>query len=348
MTKLKEKELNEGVNEGNIANMVCTPPHTGRGTDPDGEGGKTADLINALNRLLDNGEVNQTIIAKNIGYSAAAVNTFLKGNYKGDLKKIETALNKFLITFEESKKSKVLRRQSLDFVETSISKALFKAASLCQFNGEIGVCFGSSGLGKTTAIKEYMNTKSGVITVDPDENTSPRAVLKQIANRLKVPESQYMETFVENIVKRLYGAGNIIIIDEAENLNAKMFRVLRKIHDRCDGTLGLLFVGTEVLYGNLIKLKGEYDYVVNRIACCAKLDDLKDFDLKKMIEQFFPFADEKLIRYMIAITNRNARILFNTLKRASDIVTSSGENLSPEIIKTAREYLLVGISKEGF
>lgn len=296
-------------------------------------------LRQRIQELIDRKEIDQTGLAKKIGYSGAALSTYLKGDYRGSVENFETELKKFLSTFKENKTQ---LKTVLDFVETSVSKNIFNAAKLCQYNGEMGVCFGASGLGKTTAIKAYQKEKSGVIYVDPDENTSPRAVLKQIATQLKLPNfSQYMETFIDDIVKRLYGTGYIIIVDEAENLNSKMFRILRKIHDRCNGTIGILFVGTEVLYGNLLKLQGEYIYILNRIAYCVKLDYLSASDVSNLVKQVFPDITDTLLIHFENVTNRNARVLFNTLKRAKDIVNTSKEALNKDIIDTARGFLLV-------
>lgn len=290
-------------------------------------------ISNPINNL------NQTTLAKKIGYSNAALNTFLKGSYKGNLEEFIEVLKKFLKAFNENKNR---LKTVLNFCETSVSKNIFSIASMCKYNGEIGVCFGSSGLGKTTAIKEFQRINNNVIVVDPDEKASARALLKQIGTQLKLPNfSQQMEQFTSDIVKKLYGTGCLIIVDEAENLDSQMFRLLRKIHDRCDNTCSVLFVGTEVLYGNLLKLQGEFNYVVNRIACCAKLDYLKDSDIKKLVQQVFPDAEEDILQVFIQETNRNARVLYNTLKRAKDI-TQSGQKLSAEVIKTARGFLLVG------
>lgn len=295
-------------------------------------------LLIEVQALFDNKKIDQSTLAKKINYSPAAISTWLKGTYKGNVENLQNAIRKYLKDLKENKNR---FKTVLNFVETSVSKNIFSVASLCQYNGEIGVCFGSSGLGKTTAIKEYRRNKSGVIYVDPDEHTSARAVLKQIASQLKIMESQHMETFIEDVVKRLYGSGYLIIIDEAENLSARMFRIIRKLHDRCDGTCGILFVGTEVLYSNLLKLQGEYNYVVNRIACCAKLDSLNSKDVKMLVEQVFPDVTEDMLKVFAKETNKNARVLFNTLKRAKDIINNTGETLNKEVIESARGYLLV-------
>lgn len=289
--------------------------------------------------LITSGRFTQTQIAKQIDYSSAALSTFLKGDYKGNVEQIKDALKKFLDSLKVNEKR---LKTVLKYAETSVAKNLWNIAGMCQYNGEIGVCFGSSGLGKTTAIKEYAKEKLGVIIVDPDEKTSPRAILKQIATQLGIPTfPQLMEQFIEDVTKRLYGTNKIIIVDEAENLDTSSFRLLRKLHDRCDNTCSILFVGTEVLYGNLLKLNGEYNYIVNRIAACKKLDNLTRNDIKMLVTQIFPNSTEELLQEFEIASNKNARVLYNTLKRAKDICTASGEELNKDIIKNARGFLLV-------
>lgn len=293
-----------------------------------------------IEKILSNpiNKIDQATLAKKIGYSPAVVNTFLKGSYKGNIENITDALKKFLVSFNEDKKR---IKTVLKFCETSVSRNIFNIASMCKYNGEMDVCVGSSGLGKTTAINEFQRLNNNVIVVDPDEKCSTRALLKQIGTQLKLPNFSWrMEDFLTDIVRKLYGTGSLIIIDEAENLNPSMFRTIRKLHDRCEGTCAILFVGTETLYGNLLRMSGELNYVVNRIACCAKVDKLNDSDIKKLVTQIFPDATDDVLRAFVKETNRNARVLYNTMKRAKDI--SAGKSVTAENVKTARGFLLVG------
>lgn len=59
------------------------------------------------------------------------------------------------------------------------------------------------------------------------------------------------EKFVRNILKTRVNTAL-----SAENIDSFCFRTLRKIHDRCNFTCGLLFAGTERLAANPARMQG--------------------------------------------------------------------------------------------
>lgn len=296
-------------------------------------------LNDKLKEFLEKNELTQTALAKRLNVSNTQINQYLKGIYSGDVKGLEEKVSNFLKTQESIK---VYDGVKLHYVETSVASRIKNIAQMCQFNGEIGICYGSSGLGKTTAIDNFSNNRVDVITVDPDENATPRSVLKQIAVPLKAPfcDNTILEDMVSNVVDKLKNRGYLIIIDEAENLKPEVIRTLRKVHDRCNFTFGLLFVGTESLYAQLRRMKGEFAYITNRIARVEALDAINSNDIRLMVNQVFPDSNEQCMNAFIALTNNNARILFNTLKRTKDIVRSSKEPLNAQMIASARGMLL--------
>lgn len=296
-------------------------------------------IENKLKEFLEQNKLTQTEIAKRLNVSPAQINQYLKGVYNGDVKTLEEKIISFLKTQENIKNYNGVK---LQYVETSVSSRIKNIAQMCQFNGEIGICYGSSGLGKSTTIENFANGRVDIITVDPDENATPRSVLKQIAKPLKAAyyDNTILEDMVANVVEKLKNRGYLIIIDEAENLKPEVFRTLRKVHDRCNFTFGLLFVGTECLYAQLKRMKGEFAYITNRIARVEALDAINSNDIRLMVNQVFPDCDEQCMNAFVALTNNNARILFNTLKRTKDIVRSAKEPLNPQMIASARGMLL--------
>lgn len=284
-------------------------------------------------------ENEQSEFAKSIGYSPTTINMYIKGNYTGDIKKLEEKIRKQLTLLQLVKNNK---RTQLAYIETTVASEILNIANMCQLNGEMGVCFGSSGLGKTTALKHLKDIRSNVIYVDPDENASPRAVLKKIAEELKVQYYDYIlpDEFSEQILQKLKGKHYLIVVDEAENLRTDVFRVLRKLFDRCETTCGLFFVGTERLFGNFQRMKGEFNYITNRVALFKSLEDLKDTDIRQLVNQVFPNCDELNLKAFKVCSKNNARRLFNLLKRTVDIVKSAQETLNPEMIEAASGMLL--------
>lgn len=291
-------------------------------------------LLNELKELIQEQEISQKDLAKKLDYSQSAVNTYLNEKYDGNLDEFEAVLSKFLQMSRERKSHKKIR---FNFVKTSVANKFFNVARACQLNSEIGLCVGSSGLGKTTAIKNYAQTHSGVIVIDPDEKISTRTLLMLIgrALRLKMNNNMSCQEFTEILVERLKGSEYLIIIDEAENINSSCFRTLRKIHDRCDFTCGLLFVGTERLSGNLVRMQGEFSYVTNRLGYIEKLDSLTLEDSQKLVAQVFPESNLEIQQTFYRLCKSNTRHLFNLIKRTNDILVTSKQNLNINMVKTA-------------
>lgn len=295
--------------------------------------------VENLKQRINNGEFSQKEIAKVLDVSATTISMYLNGTYKGDSDAIDKKVQRFLLQADE-KKEFDQRKIHLNFVKTTVAARVFNIAKMCQLNGEIGVCFGRSGYGKTTACKEYADKNFGVIWLDPNENANKYEIIRMLSKELCINDD-YVSRASNKIISKLNNSNYLIIVDEAENLKSPVFRTLRKIHDRCNFSFGLLFVGTERLYYNLARMKGELEYLTNRISCVENLQALKEVDIKMLVNQIFTDINESCLKTFKEISHSNARELFNLLKRTKDLI-NSGYQLTPQTIKAASKFLIGG------
>lgn len=296
------------------------------------------ELQTRIRSMIERDGMTQNSVAKKLDISPAALSQYLNGKYNGDIHALEGSLSKLLdLSNQQKKYGKII----LDFAKTTVAKKVFNIAQICQLNGEIALCTGLSGLGKTTAIREYAKKHSGVIVIDPDEQINIRALMHYFCAPLRLEQgiNESNVSFAEKIVNKLNRSGKLIIVDESENLDVSCFRCLRKIHDRCNGTIGLLFIGTDALANKLSKLGGEYDYLFTRFSYIDNLDVLTINDTSLLVNQIFPSCSDELIELFHTIAKANARVLFNLLKRTRDMVISSGEDLNASIIKSAASFV---------
>lgn len=296
-------------------------------------------IATELKKRIENGDFKQSYVAKNLNVSEATISLYLQGKYKGNTTVLDEQVTKFISQFEE-KKQYDFKKVSLDFVKTSVATRVFNIAKMCQMNGEIGVCIGRSGLGKTTACKEYAKNEYGVVWIDPNENANKYEVIRMLAKSIGI-QDDYTTRAMDKIVSKLKDSNYLIIVDEAENLKTPVFRILRKIHDRCNFSFGLLFVGTERLYYNLARMRGELEYLTNRISCVESLDFLKEKDVKDLAGQIFGTLNDSCLKTFKEVCHSNARELFNLIKRTKDLI-NSGCELSPQTIKAASKFLIGG------
>lgn len=292
-----------------------------------------------LKNRIQQGEFNQKDVAKLLDISETTMSLYLKNKYKGDVPALDEKVEKFLQNADE-KKLNDFRKIKLDFVKTSVATRVFNIAKMCQLNGEMGVCFGRSGYGKTTACKQYAAENFGVIWLDPDEKASKRDVIRMLAKLLGIGEDSILRA-IPMIVNKLNNSNYLIIVDEAENLKSPVFRTLRKIHDRCNFSFGILFVGTERLFYNLARMKGEFEYLTNRISMVENLQALKESDIKALAGQVFEDISDACLKTFKEVSHNNARELFNLLKRTKDLI-NSGSQLSPQTIQAASKFLIGG------
>lgn len=296
------------------------------------------ELQTRIRSMIDRDGMSQNSVAKKLDISPTALSQYLNSKYNGDISALENSITKLLdLNVQQKKYGKI----ALDFVQTTVANKVSNIAQICQLNGEIALCTGLSGLGKTTAIKNYAKKHSGVIVIDPDEQINVRALMHYFCKPLRLEQgiNESNVSFAEKIVNKLNRSGKLIIVDESENLDVSCFRALRKIHDRCNATVGLLFVGTDALANKLSKLGGEYDYLFTRFSYIDNLDTLTINDTSLLVNQIFPNCGDSLIELFHATARANARVLFNLLKRTRDIVTSSGEELNASIIKSASGFV---------
>lgn len=298
------------------------------------------ELQQKVKDLLNSKKVDASTIARGIGKSPTTFSLYMQCNYNGNIEPIETELRKYLDFFNKKEQTET---KSLNFVETSIVMKLFNAANMCQLKGKMGVCYGTPGIGKTTAILEYQKLKTGVIVVDPFEQTSTREVLKQIADQLNLNYSNNttLDDFSNSVIRKLEKNKYLIILDEAENLKVDIFKTIRKLHDKTKNSCGILFVGTGALYDLLKKVKYDFPYVTSRIGYMKKLDALKINDIEKLVLQYYPNADKKLIQTIAKTCNNNARAIQNLLDLCFEITSEQNIDLDIDVIDSAKEDLLI-------
>jgi hypothetical protein len=227
------------------------------------------ELIEKLTQFMQKTGITQAKLAKQIGTSPTALSQWLQNNYGGNNENLDEQIVKFLEFQQEKSKSKIAE---FKFVPTSVAKQVFIAAQNCQMDSLIGICYGDSGLGKTTAIKEYAKNNTGVIVIECEERMKPKLLIETLYKKLNLGSEKNwdLQDMKEKILNKLKDSGWLIVIDEAEWLNEESFTVLRRLHDFSECSFGILFTGITKLYNNLMKLKGEYMYLT--ITLCFRPD----------------------------------------------------------------------------
>ena len=292
------------------------------------------DLISNLKTIMETQDISQNDLSRALGISAAALSQWMAGKYKGSVAKIEDAVKAFIEREREKTKTP---KKSIPFVMTSISKKIFELARVCHLEGEIGVCYGEAGIGKTVTAKEYLSRNSDVIFVEADLGYTAKVLFTEIHKKLGLIGRGLIHEMFDQVVEKLKGSGRLIVIDEAEHLPYRALELLRRVYDKAG--VGIVFLGMPRLIHNLRGKRGEYAQLYSRVGLAGKLDPLKSQDTEMIVNAMK--LDSRLSPAYHQECHGNTRVLSKLLVRSMRLARINECPLSPEVIKTAAEMLIV-------
>ena len=128
-----------------------------------------SDVIARVKALLEQSTVTQAQIAKEIGVSGSTVNQLLNGNYKAD----PTAMVQKLANWLTARDQRADAPRDPGFVMTETAKQIMADMGYALTTQSIVIIHGISGVGKTTALREFQrnNNNVWVITTSPSRAT---------------------------------------------------------------------------------------------------------------------------------------------------------------------------------
>ena len=235
---------------------------------------------------------SQRIAAQNIGYSVAALSTYRKGKYEGNLENFEKKLEEFFSNLDAAEQLRS-RRVGIDYVPTSISQSVYETIRLCHLKGGLAMEAGDAGIGKTMACRQYCKdypNSAVYVTVNPCLSTVV-AFLKLLCRSLKISANGHKDDMWLDISDALRGERKVIIVDEAQHLPIKTIETLRAFFDS-NPEIGVCLVGNIETVTNTGKSKESFAQIRNR----TKLTEIRHTYqiLEKDIKLLFPdLADGK-------------------------------------------------------
>ncbi len=161
------------------------------------------ELKKALKDLMEERGISLTAISRSLGISTAALSQWLNDSYTGNVAKIDEAVKGFL---ERQREKHRIHRREIGFVMTSVARKVFEIARLCHLDGEIGVCYGEAGVGKTEALKEYARRNTDVILIEADLGYTAKVLFSELHRRLGFDGRGTIHDMFEDVVGKLKGS----------------------------------------------------------------------------------------------------------------------------------------------
>lgn len=294
-------------------------------------------LTEQLRRFMAQHGYTQNQIATKSGLSASVISQYLKGIYNGNISNIETAISNLLSREEERAKNLEVKA---NFVRTALAGKCLTLLRNMHLDSDIGVLYGSAGVGKSITLRQYARTYSDVILIEADPGYSTKVLLQELCERLGAGRRGNIHDLSENCIRALTGTGWLIIVDEAELLPYKALETLRRIHDLAG--VGVVLAGMPRLLINLKGSRGEFEQLYSRVGMALDIDKFKakteKDDFAAILESLIPgfsTPDADLVNAFYKGSQGNYRRLF---KLARGVVRASQINDQGITVSLVKEY----------
>ncbi len=251
-----------------------------------------------------------------VGYDAGTISKIFNGKYPGNMDLFAKAVAAF---------RRVLSAREdvgqMPFVETRVSRKLWKGLDFAIGNGGLVEIIGESRLGKTRATEEWIRARgfegrAFLIRVPPRQ--SPNAVLMLVAEKLGVSSRHYGTKLIEEVQKCL-NESRLIIVDEAHRMIPHGARCvpygmehLRDLHDETGCAVAVLTTS------RFLDIKGDRDFMYEqwngRVDLTITLPtEYKDDEVRALLTSYFPRMSERMVADVLGVVNARGRL--GTLRR---------------------------------
>jgi DNA transposition AAA+ family ATPase len=287
----------------------------------------------ALSEFMELSRKSQRQISKETGLSSSVISQFLKGGYTGDNEEVAKTVNQYLTMGKERLNSV---SSSCFYPELQNTKEVLFACFYAHRNNDITLVSGDAGAGKTTALKHYAESNTGVIFVTANAcTTSASAVLglicQKVGRQLPVRKAAMMNTLVEV----LSGTNRLIIIDEADHLSLDALQAVRNLNDLAE--VGIVLSGNDKIYLQMKSGRRSYEFDQLRTRIIVRRRVHNEYTVPEM-EAMFPNLNQDCIGYMLKVAGeeslRTVKKLYNI---AQEFAAAKGQQLNIKHLRDTKK-----------
>lgn len=174
----------------------------------------------------------------------------------------------------------------MPFVETSVSRDIFRTIDLARELGKNGAIVGRPGVGKSHSLHEYRNRSDGAAAMMTSTAVSGNA-LRDLFVELSEILGIHTTGSIANVQRQMHRydlSGRVFIIDEAQNLKLQAFRELLHLHDFTG--LCLIFCGNDEVLKRVNTDKGAFAQINRRVPIRAEVNSILDDDSDQLANAF--------------------------------------------------------------
>jgi DNA transposition AAA+ family ATPase len=255
--------------------------------------------------------LSQAQAAREMNYSPSVLSAYRKGEYKGDVEKLEGSILQWI-----ARQVKGRERKRVPIVETDDLRRISNAIQIAHAEKDIALIIADAGSGKSTAAAWYAkyNEKS-VVLIHVVSGMNRRMLVHEIARQLSLDIMKVaFNTLVKNVSDMLFERDMVVILDEADYLRADALEFTRRlVYDL--GQSGLVLIGLPRLKYQIQNLRNDHRQLESRIGVCLHLSGLLRVDANLIAASVFPKIDKKIVDAIYHVSKSDVRQFTKIIER---------------------------------
>lgn len=291
---------------------------------------------NALAAFMKESQKSQRQLSKETGLSTSVISQFLNGTYPGDNGEVSKAIEQYLTVGKERLSSVSEARFYEGLYNTR--EVLF-ACNYAHRNNDITLVSGDAGAGKTTALRHYADTNTGVIFVTANACiTTATAILSLICRKIGRQIPARRAALMNTLVEQLSDTNRLIIIDEADHLSLDALQAVRNLND--EAHCGIVLSGNDKIYRQMLSPRRGYEFDQIRTRIVVRKKVFNEYTVEEM-EAMFPSLNQECVGYMLKLacveSLRTARKLYEV---AAEVAAARKQHLTVKHLRDTQKQLL--------
>lgn len=269
------------------------------------------DLRAEVRAVLAEG-LTQSKAARQCGMSGARLGQWLADKYKGDNAAAEAEISAWLDGRDA--RADVVRNipDVAPFIETPTAMRIIHVLRYTHSGRDLGLVAGAAGVGKTTAVNQYVNVTPNAWRATMSPATAGLVpALEEVAAALTLESRGGAASTFRAVVTRVRDTGGVVVVDEAQHLCPAALDQLRAIGDAA--SIGIVFVGNQTTMERVTTQDATYAQIASRLGRRVNIKLTSQGDLRALLAAW-GVTSEEVTRAACQIVQRDSGSLRDVVK----------------------------------
>jgi len=299
---------------------------------------------------LENGHPRtKAALARLCNVKDSTFSQVLSGKYTSSPSKFISAALDFL----ERDTHRGITGVEIPLCKTSVYSTVLLVCQRAHQHRDFGIISGQKGIGKTFTLMHYAATTPSAVLVEGVPQMTPMLFLSDIVKQLKISidcstafnrsRGGTKDEKMTAIIEYFKSKDALLILDEAEKVNANTLEYARRISDLAD--IGCVLSGAEALRGLVKSIDGKHGQISSRVGFWPPLIEgisKKDCNLivKTVLNNYGYETNTKLNNAFWDMCEARARVLAKLLRNLIEMGLRKDYPLSVDlVIETGKQAM---------